>query len=281
MKFKIINILKRKFLAFSLVEKDNAKIKLKPIPIDTSGFCLNDYLRALSRKIRKLFFRIGITLEREFPLLKRRLFCNKFSSGFSLVELLIVILIISVIFGSGFVILSTGKATWFTTDINIQLQENLRQAMERVTAELRQTQVAQQTILDGAGPNSSDVIRFAVPITCEAGANILDSNGDVAYWGAPLTWGCTDSTCMDADNDCATTDYSLVEYRLNDSNQLLRRVLDSGSNVVSQDIFAQNISNMQLRLSGQIINVTLSAEKTSVNNRVLTAQTNSDVFLRN
>jgi len=203
--------------------------------------------------------------------------------GFSFVEALVVTLILALVIGGGFMIFTTGQATWFATGINIRLQENLRLSLQRISAELRHTRIAQQQILDGAGLGGSDVIRFSIPVICEAGGNLLDENGDVAHWGAPFRWGGTDSTDMDADDDCMTVDYKFVEYRLNNNNQLVRRVLDGGSAYVanSEREFANSISDFQIRINGGVITLQISAQETAENNRVLTASATMDVYLRN
>ena len=140
----------------------------------------------------------------------------------------------------------------------------------------------QVTIFDGSGPNGSDIIRFTMPILCEAGGHVIDANGDVANWGAPLTWGCTSSSCMDADNDCLTRDYRFIEYQIV-NNQLIRRVLDNGTTPVRQDTIARNMVNLQATLSGDqnLLSVNLTAQQNTVVNRTLNASTNIDIYFRN
>ena len=201
--------------------------------------------------------------------------------GFTLLETLIVVLIVTVMLTGGYLVLSTGQATWFTTDTNIRLQENLRQSLEKVIMELRQSSVSQTQLFDGTGANNTDVIRFSVPIVCQAGERLIDINGDVQHWGAPLTWGCTDSTCMDADNDCSVINYKYIEYRINNENQLIRKVLDEALTVVRTDVFAHNISDFQITSGFGRVNLSVTVLKTTAMNRVLSAQTNEEVYLRN
>jgi len=202
-------------------------------------------------------------------------------NGFSLVELLIAVTILAMITGGIYLTLATGQSTWFTTDTNIHLQENLRKSLDRLTSELRQTRVAQQQIFNGTGANGSDVLRFSLPIICEAGNNLIDANGDVAFWGAPLTWGCTDAACMDADNDCTTLEYQFIEYRLNNNEQLLRRVLGGGLNVVREEVFAGAITDFQAQINGAVISLTVTAQEATTMNRVMSEQKSMDVYLRN
>ncbi len=201
--------------------------------------------------------------------------------GFSIVELMMAALIMGVVCGGGFVVFSAAQATWFTTDVNIQLQENLRKSLDRLTMELRQSKITKIQVLDSAGPNNTDVAQFSVPVICHAGDNLLDASGDVAHWGAPLTWGCSSSTCMDANDNCATVDYSLIKYGLNDSNRLVRWILDPASSVVRTDIVANDITNFQITTSGNVVSLVVTGQQKSGTSRILSAQATADVYLRN
>lgn len=206
---------------------------------------------------------------------------NMKHNAFTLVELLIVVFILSLLLAGGYMVLSTGQSTWYATDVNIRLQENLRKVIEKLSVELRQTQVAQQQILDAAGANNTDVVRFSIPIICQAGGSLLNPSGDVAYWGAPLTWGCTDVSCSDADGDCAVLEYKYIEYRVNANQQLTRRILNSVLNVVREDVLAQNILDFQMRLNGKVMTMDTAIQMTSALNRQLTAQRSAEILLRN
>ncbi len=207
------------------------------------------------------------------------LFCNR--KGMTLVEILMVVLIMAAVIGGSFLIMSTGQSTWFTTDARIQVQESLRQALDRFVVEMRQTQMPQVAVSDGTGPGGSDIIRFSLPVVCEAGGSLIDTNGDVAHWGAPLTWGCQDSSCMDADDDCSTLEYKYVEYRLNNNAELVRRVLDGGLAQVRENVFASNISDLQAQVNTDTITLTVSAQKEGLDQRTYTEQQSVDVYLRN
>lgn len=208
--------------------------------------------------------------------------------GFSLVELMVAIAILVAMIGGVYVSVSAGQNSWANTALQISLQENIRVSLERISKEMRESGsnsvgAMQITINDNTGTNGSDVIQFFMPVECEAGTPVIDGNGDVAYWGAPLTWGCSDSTCMDADNDCTTVEYSYLEYAINNNNQLERRVRDGGNALVRTDVFARNISDMQAVLSGDqnVVTVTVTASGTTTNNRALSMDDSMDILLRN
>lgn len=210
------------------------------------------------------------------------------NKGLSLMELVVAVAIFLAMFGGVFMSMSAGQNSWAVTSTQIDLQENLRFTIEKISKELRESGsnsvgAMQVTINDNTGPGSTDVLQFFMPVICEASGSIIDANGDVANWGAPLTFGCTDSTCMDADDDCTTVDYSYLEYGINANNQLERRVRDASNVVVRTDVFAQNITNFQAVLSADsnVVTLTVTATGTTNNNRAITTTDSLDVLLRN
>jgi prepilin-type N-terminal cleavage/methylation domain-containing protein len=116
----------------------------------------------------------------------------KQQQGFTMTELLVGVAIFAIIMTSGHMVLLTSQATWATTDTQIQLQENARQTLLRISKELQESgedkdNVLQISIGDNTGTDGTDTIRFAVPL-CVCG-ELIDNNGDVAHWGAPVRWG--------------------------------------------------------------------------------------------
>jgi prepilin-type N-terminal cleavage/methylation domain-containing protein len=202
------------------------------------------------------------------------------NKGYTLVEVMVSVLILAIFCAGGYTILASGRAAWSTAETNIAMQDSLRKSFAKLTVELRQSDTTHVQISDGTGPNSSDVIRFSVPIICHAGDNLIDTNGDVAHWGAPLTWGCTASTCMDANDDCSSTEYALVEYRIN-NGKLVRRVLTTGGTVVVETTVAEDITDFQVTLASGVAHPTVTARQKSASARTLTTSIGEDVFLRN
>lgn len=222
---------------------------------------------------------------REQKIMKSRL--NN-AHGLSLVELMVAVSILIAMIGGVYMSAAAGSNSWANTAMQVELQENIRLSLEKISKEMRESGsnsvgAMQVTINDNSGINGSDVIQFFMPVECEAGTPVIDGNGDVAYWGAPLTWGCSDSTCMDADDDCSTVEYSYLEYALNANNQLERRVRDSANALVRSDVFARNITDMQAVISGDqnVVTVTVTASGTTTNNRALSMNDSMDVLLRN
>jgi len=236
------------------------------------------------------------------------------TKGFTLPEVLISVAILAATVGITAQIFLSGQNTWFTSDAKIQMQESLRKALYRVGTELRQA-TGKRTFTDGsfcdvldaptactphiyvqsgAGVSGSDIVRFEMPVVCQSNAAYLNNAGDIAHWGAPLTWGCSAYTCMDANNDCGTVEYKFVEYRLNSSKQLVREVLDASLVVKRTDVIADNITGFQAAQTidtqstaatsdDVVIKITLTAavQKQAANRRILTAQASLEVYLRN
>ncbi len=124
---------------------------------------------------------------------KNRRFCE--AKGLTLAEVLVATLILSLMLMIGHIALLASQSAWSTTDTQIRLQENLRQTLERISRELQESGsdnngASQVSIMDGNGPNATDVLRFSIPL-CVCGNSPLNASGNIATWGAPLNWGKT------------------------------------------------------------------------------------------
>jgi prepilin-type N-terminal cleavage/methylation domain-containing protein len=256
----------------------------------------------------------------------------KNQNAFTFIEAVIVMAIFSVLMGAASLTLLSSQSVWTTLDTQIQLQENLRNTMDRVSKELRQTGsdgagVMRLTVSDGTGVGGSDVIRFSIPV-CVCSNIAINASGDVANWGAPLVWGSvscvTDvNTIVPGANGkvdichlppgnpgntqdlnvalsavsahlahgdwvgacapCTTANNKFIEYKLNAQNQLVRRVLDGGSALVREDVFAQNITDFQVRLNAEqdVATMVVTAFRETFFNRAMTRTNSMDVVLSN
>lgn len=209
--------------------------------------------------------------------------------GLTIMELMVVAGLFAFVLSAVLGLLGNAQTSFFTADAAIDVRNNLRNASERIAMELRNTGyqggVGQFTLSDNSGTGGSDIIRFSIPVLCSSTSTLLDANGNPAYWRAPLTWGCNSYTCMDADGSCATVEYKHIQYLINASNQLERRVLNNALAVVngSTTVVANNISNFQITLSAdtRIITFVLTGQKTAPTGRVVTATYGNDVLLNN
>ena len=249
--------------------------------------------------------------------------------GFSFVEMMVVTLLGSIILTAGFLLLTSGQNVWLLTNTQIILQENLRKAAERLSAELSESgrdssDVLQVSILDNAGAGWSDILRFSVPL-CVCGVAVMDDDAEIRAWGAPLTWGqsgCQTDWTVNADNkvtichvppgnpgNTQTLDVAVsavnahlahgdwigacnscnpasftnkkVEYLLDTSGNLLRRVLDAGNNAMNSVDIAQNINDFQTSISGKVVTITMRSDRKALKNKTVTLSNSVEVILRN
>ncbi len=96
---------------------------------------------------------------------------------------------------------------------------------------------------------------------------------DELVWGSPLQWGCTDEESMEEDYK--------IQYTLNEQGQFVRSVLNAGGAVVENDIFATDVTDIQFSQTGSVVTMDITAQQESSHDRILTAQTTLDIFLRN
>lgn len=215
-------------------------------------------------------------------------------NGMTLIETLVVVAISSVVLQGVSMLTNAGRNSWSESNIQATLQNDLRLVLQKISKELRDTGtdsvgISQMTVQDSVGVNGTDIIRFSIPVLCSTTATLTDVNGNVAHWGAALTWGCNQSSCMDQDNNCATVEYKYIEYKLNNSNQMLRRVLRPDLSEVRNDIIANNVTNFQVSvisdadasLDKKIVNISVSVQGVSNKKRTHTKNASLNVYLRN
>jgi len=220
---------------------------------------------------------------------------KKFSnnSGLTLIEIMVVTLIITFMVGGIFMVFSAGQASWFNADTQIQMQQDLRRTLQRLSAELRQSKehtVAADDhadIADGTGVGGTDVLKFSYPIICEAGGSLLDPvSEEIENWGVSLDWLCSTLNCMDADGDCGFFEYKYVKYSLDNNNNLKREVYDENDALKKSEVFARDITDFQVAMSGDdtngyIYTVSVATQKETVTGRTMSAQASINVYLRN
>lgn len=209
-------------------------------------------------------------------------------NGYSFVEVMLVVAILSFLVATTYGAFLSGQNIWNRTANTIELDEELNKAVQRIAGELKWTGhdskgQFQLSYITQSGVNGSDIFKFSIPVICQANGNPVDGNGDTAHWGAPLTWGCSDSSCMDADGNCNTVEYKSLQYRINEKNQLVRRVLDFSESVIKEDVVAENISNLKIEPSfdQRMIKVVLTASKNATKNKIINQELIFNVHIKN
>ena len=208
--------------------------------------------------------------------------------GFTLIEALMVVALLSFLLAATYGALLSGQSIWLKTNNTIELDENLNKAVGRIVGELRQSGhdakgMFQVWIDADAGVGESDIFRFSIPVICDTRGNPVNATGDTAHWGSPLTWGCSKSSCMDGDNNCDTIEYKYIQYLLNDKHYLLRRVLDFSMNTAHEDIIAENIYDIQIEpnFDQRMVTLHLKAQKDLGRKQIIKQEFEVKVRLRN
>lgn len=172
--------------------------------------------------------------------------------GLSLVEVLITVFIFFLIFMASFAVLSAGKGSWYTGDVEVEINQEIRKGLLTMSRELRQSRssVINTVLPDGNYYNS---IIFRVPEDVDSDGDVIDASGSVE-WSADIT------------------------YSLNANNQIIRAI--SGNSAV----LANNISDLQFRRpagSPDIVEIYITAQKASVLGRTLSCDIMSSIKMRN
>lgn len=125
--------------------------------------------------------------------------------GFTLVEILVSIAILSIVILGIFSVLNLGDVTWHSDTGLLYLQQGVRQAMESMIKEIRQSRSSDMAISE-PGPNDGSRIQFKI---------LLDINNN--------------------------TYSDFITYYRNSDNQLIREY-QSATQVLANDINSLNFS---------------------------------------
>ena len=156
--------------------------------------------------------------------------------GFTLVEVLVASLIMSIIMGALFVSLSIGQRSWFSSDASIELRDQTIRAIMTIDKELSATRPTKTNIAIGA---TSSAVTFYLPQDNNGDGSVVDSSGNIEWSGA-------------------------VSYSLNGSNQIIRS-FGGASKIIGIDISALRFTRVQNRL----MQVDITAQKTTPMNQQL------------
>jgi prepilin-type N-terminal cleavage/methylation domain-containing protein len=208
--------------------------------------------------------------------------------GFTLIELIIVITLVTFLIAGTYSAFLTGQSLWTKIDRSIELEDNLRKALDRIVPELAMSGhdkrgFFQVLVSNDGGAHGSDIVRFSIPVICQNNGNAVDPQGNAAHWGAPLTWGCAQASCMDADNNCDTVEYKYIEYLLHDDRSLRRRVLDYSQNVIREDVIASSVQEFQVETGSnqRALTLTLKAQTDLGGKATAEESAKRTVYLRN
>ena len=169
--------------------------------------------------------------------------------GFTLVEMMVTVAIFSFILGICYTLFISGSNSWETNSVRVELQQELRRAMDWVSQDLRQSGSAAITNVPADGATYT-----SITFRKSAGAS-----------GGNLVW------------DVNTTRYFLGGVA---GNQLQKQV-----GVQPASLIAQNIQSLQFSRqvsTPNIVDVSLQAQKTTLREkRPIQASLTLKIYLRN
>ena len=168
--------------------------------------------------------------------------------GFTLLEILVASLIMSIIMGALFVSLSIGQRSWFSGDASIELRDQTIRAVMTIDKELSATRPTKIDLAIGA---TASAITFYLPQDNNGDGSVVDSSGNIEWSGA-------------------------ITYSLNGSNQIIRSS-GGASRVIGIDIAALRFTRTQNRL----IQVDITAQKTTPSRQQLQDTEQAIIKMRN
>ncbi len=169
--------------------------------------------------------------------------------GYTLIEMLIVLAIVSLLFSAVFGVLNVGNISFNIGSARQTIENQARQGLDNMLRELYETSGG-RVVLSGA----NSVITFMLPVGFDGAGNLL--------WGAE-----------------GVQNYK-IRY-LVDKNQLVRNILDSSDKLISQKVLATDIQSLLFALDGSMMTVTLNAKKKVTGTDYVTQSVSSKAAFRN
>ena len=191
-------------------------------------------------------------------------------TGFTLIELMVVMGIFTLIIGAGFTLLSSGRLSTDISEAQIQTVGHARLAMDRISKELRLSHFSRLRISNSVNFTAAEIspgsiINFQIPVGSYDVA--LDLDGTSLKWGSAANEG----------------DY--LAYQVDANNQLLRTAyVDVNGANPSDVVIAQNIASITFSRTGvnsNLITITIVTQRQTVSGIAITQTLHSNVTLRN
>jgi len=179
----------------------------------------------------------------------------KNARGYTVIEVLISTVVISILIIASFAVLNVGRSSWFKGDVQSELRKEMIRGFMAMERELRETRPAEQSVPFG---EARTTITFKIPLdSADADSTILDSNGIIEWSGN-------------------------IVYSLNGSNEIIRS--DSSG---TPRVLARGISNLQFSrtrnpaLPQDLIIINITGQKASGTGEIATQTGQLIVRMRN
>jgi prepilin-type N-terminal cleavage/methylation domain-containing protein len=164
--------------------------------------------------------------------------CMRSLTGFTLIEILFGVAIFSILILAIFAVMNVGIGAWFSSDVSVQLRQEIIKAFTKMEKELKETRPAQISLTIGT---SSSSLTFKIPHDNNNDGTILDSFGNIEWSGN-------------------------IMYALNGANEITR----TASGVTS--VLARNVVNLQFSRPTSPVNllqIDITARKVSTQRRTI------------
>lgn len=98
--------------------------------------------------------------------------------GMTLVELLISLSIMVILMLASFQIMDIGTKSWLTSDVSVQLRQEIVRAFSRMELDFKKTRPAQISLASGA---TTSTLTFSIPEDRNNDGTILNSSGNIEW----------------------------------------------------------------------------------------------------
>lgn len=161
--------------------------------------------------------------------------------GFTLIEIIFGVGIFLILVLAIFAVMNVGIGAWFSSDVSVQLRQEIIKAFTKMEKELKETRPASAQI-DLGIDSSSHSLRFKIP----------QDGGD------------PDDTILNPSGNIEWSDW--IKYELNGANEITR----TASGVTS--VLARNVVNLQFTRPASPVNILqidITARKVSAQRRTI------------
>ncbi len=175
----------------------------------------------------------------------KRVDCRENRQGFTLIELMVVITVFLIIISSIFAVLVGGKRAWFISEAQIDINNDARRAIQRMTQELSQTAPSRFTITNISANEDRIIFQTAS-----------------SYAARVVVWG------------------DQIQYSLGgvDGAQILRTDL----NTAAVEVLASHVTRLLFTSTGtDLLNMTVQITRQSLKGDNQQLQLTSQVAVRN
>jgi prepilin-type N-terminal cleavage/methylation domain-containing protein len=189
---------------------------------------------------------------------------SRHKNGFSLVEILIVIAMLGVIMGAVYSLFITNQRTAYTSDETVEVQQNLRIAMDTITKDLR---------MAGLLVDTSVITPLSAP----------QNNVGVKVYGSNSPAPNTNNACLNCDANPVATGSDAVTINMISASGIYARVAADATGVPTLSLVpavgAQQASDGELFAAGDLVSIIrpFDASRISTNNYTVKASANNSI----